>query len=637
MSNVSTAVTAEDAASGAVAALAELVATLSAARDEQSILAATMNHLSRFAPSGARLAFLRTDSQGIAVEMQPIATWSHGQVATISGEAASHRPAWDDPLLKLLAEKPAESLFLEASSDGKEGAFALLRLRSDSSGQWQGLLLLTWSAPHTFTDEERSTYRLLTFGLAMYMNSLHSQRELGAALQEAALLHEVTKRLNVALSLDEALRALMIPAPDRDAAEVALCSFELDEGGNPVWCKLISAFKEGNRAPDLAIGTRYYLPDIPFAKLYLSSPDEPLVIADVTTDPRVDEYACKLYGQVGTRSTLLMALTLQGRWVGLFNISWKRPMPIGEREKRVYHALAKQAALLLDNSMMVERLRESLKETQEQGALMQRILDHIPVGVTLLDGQTLKPLLGNAFMDRMLGRHLDGSLTNKEIISSYHFVTAGTEQRLPLADLPSQRVVKSKKMEIAELDILPPDGERVSCEATAVPVFDENNGIKHIIVLLSDLTVRKRAELERTRLQEEIIRVQAATLAERSSPLIPITDEILVLPLIGSIDTERGHQVLDSVLQGVSQRGARVAIIDITGVRTVDTQAAQALTNAAQALRLLGVDPVLTGIRPEVAQTLVSLGVRLEGIVTRSTLQSGIQYALKRLNKRAIG
>src|SRR6185369_9231736 len=133
----------------------------------------------------------------------------------------------------------------------------------------------------------------------------------------------------------------------------------------------------------------------------------------------------------------------------------------------------------------------------------------------------------------------------------------------------------------------------------------------------------------RMRMQEELINVQAAALAERSTPLIPITDEIVVVPLIGSLDTDRGSQLIDTLLHGVSQNRARVAIIDITGVRTLDTQAASTLTGAAQALRLLGVEPVLTGIRAEVAQTLVTLGVRLEGISTRNNLQSGIALALK--------
>lgn len=152
-----------------------------------------------------------------------------------------------------------------------------------------------------------------------------------------------------------------------------------------------------------------------------------------------------------------------------------------------------------------------------------------------------------------------------------------------------------------------------------------------------DVTELKLAQQERENVvryrQDLIIQNQKAALAELSSPLIPITDDILVLPIIGSLDTERGQQVLETALHGSSRSRARVAIIDITGVRTVDTQAASALTNAAQALRLLGVTPILTGIRPEVAQALVSIGVSLDRIATLSTLQAGIQYALRHLGK----
>jgi rsbT co-antagonist protein RsbR len=187
-----------------------------------------------------------------------------------------------------------------------------------------------------------------------------------------------------------------------------------------------------------------------------------------------------------------------------------------------------------------------------------------------------------------------------------------------------------------EVDVRLADNERNSLEVVAIPMRDGDGPIKNLVIVQSDITARKRSEAERRRLQEEALRAQAAALAERSSPIIPISEEILVLPSIGSIDSDRGQQVLDTVLSGVSQSRARVAIIDITGVRTVDTQAAGALTNAAQALRLLGVLAILTGIKAEVAQTLVGLGINLDGIVTRSTLRSGIQYALRHLGQTSL-
>jgi PAS domain S-box-containing protein len=147
------------------------------------------------------------------------------------------------------------------------------------------------------------------------------------------------------------------------------------------------------------------------------------------------------------------------------------------------------------------------------------------------------------------------------------------------------------------------------------------------IAVAHDLTERKRAAEEHARLQEQIIQAQAATLAELSTPLIPISDHVVVMPLIGAIDSDRAGQVLETLLHGIERSQARVAILDITGVPLVDTQVAKSLLTAAQAVRLLGARVVLTGIRPEVAQTLVGLGVDLGGIVTHSTLQSGIAYA----------
>jgi len=160
------------------------------------------------------------------------------------------------------------------------------------------------------------------------------------------------------------------------------------------------------------------------------------------------------------------------------------------------------------------------------------------------------------------------------------------------------------------------------------PLRDEAGVLIGTAALSLDVTERARTEAERVRLQEEIIRVQESALRELSTPLIPISDTTMVMPLIGAMDSRRAQGVLETLLEGVAGRHARVAIIDITGVPVVDTQVASVLVRAAQAVRLLGAQVVLTGIKPEVAQTLVGLGVDLSGVTTRSTLQRGIAYAM---------
>lgn len=148
-------------------------------------------------------------------------------------------------------------------------------------------------------------------------------------------------------------------------------------------------------------------------------------------------------------------------------------------------------------------------------------------------------------------------------------------------------------------------------------------------LMTSERSLRAR-EQERLRLDEEIIRMQAARLAELSTPLIPLNRDIVLMPLIGTLDAPRAQQVLEAVAHGVSSRRSRFAILDITGVATVDTQVASLLLRTAQVVRLLGAELVLTGINPSVARTIVELGIDLGPIITRSDLQRGITYAAGR-------
>jgi anti-anti-sigma regulatory factor len=124
------------------------------------------------------------------------------------------------------------------------------------------------------------------------------------------------------------------------------------------------------------------------------------------------------------------------------------------------------------------------------------------------------------------------------------------------------------------------------------------------------------------------------TLRELSIPVIPVFEGIIVLPLIGNIDTQRATQVLEGLLNGIERYRARVVLIDVTGVPIVDTSVANHLLQAAQAARLLGAESVLVGVRPEVAQTMVQLGVAHTGLTTRADLQGGIEYAFAQLNLR---
>jgi len=156
---------------------------------------------------------------------------------------------------------------------------------------------------------------------------------------------------------------------------------------------------------------------------------------------------------------------------------------------------------------------------------------------------------------------------------------------------------------------------------------------------------QQAAELQSYRAQvEESMAEQSRAMAslqtslevirEMGNPVLPIFEGVILVPLIGAMDTERANLTMDAVLHGVSRHRARAVILDITGVPTVDTSVANTLVKAARGVRLLGATPILVGIRAEVAQTIVELGVDLRGIATQASLQEGLQYALREMGVR---
>jgi rsbT co-antagonist protein RsbR len=150
-----------------------------------------------------------------------------------------------------------------------------------------------------------------------------------------------------------------------------------------------------------------------------------------------------------------------------------------------------------------------------------------------------------------------------------------------------------------------------------------------LTALLDKLGLYTTEAYQETR--ESVILRQQQELMELSTPVVRLWDEVLALPLIGTLDSARTQVVMENLLQQVVQTGARIAIIDITGVPTVDTLVAQHLMKTVAATRLMGADCIISGIRPQIAQTIVHLGVNLNDIVTKATLADAFLIALQRL------
>jgi rsbT co-antagonist protein RsbR len=131
--------------------------------------------------------------------------------------------------------------------------------------------------------------------------------------------------------------------------------------------------------------------------------------------------------------------------------------------------------------------------------------------------------------------------------------------------------------------------------------------------------------------REDIIVRQQHELLELSTPVVKLWDGVLAVPMIGTLDSNRTQIVMEALLQRIVDTGSEIAIIDITGVPTVDTLVAQHLLKTVTAIRLMGAECIISGIRPQIAQTVVHLGIDLQGIVTKATLADALQVAMKRV------
>ena len=131
--------------------------------------------------------------------------------------------------------------------------------------------------------------------------------------------------------------------------------------------------------------------------------------------------------------------------------------------------------------------------------------------------------------------------------------------------------------------------------------------------------------------REEVISRQQAELLELSTPVVKLWDGVLAVPMIGTLDSSRTQLVMEALLTRIVETGSEIAIIDITGVPTVDTLVAQHLLKTVAAIRLMGADGIISGIRPQIAQTIVHLGIDLQGITTKASLAEALKLAMARV------
>ncbi len=365
----------------------------------------------------------------------------------------------------------------------------------------------------------------------------------------------------------------------------------------------------------------------------------PVPICKVLTrgEPALD-YAnpayCKLFGYTVDETMGLPLIQMVAREpdyvLEVFNCCLEKGMWQGEVQHRRKDGTTFPAYLtayvLYDAEGMphsVVGFLQDLTERKQQEAQLrtfQILVENTPDAVIICD-QHQVITYANTAAEAMYGFQstLVGMTTNQLI--------ASTEQLL--LDQLTEQLIMNGKIRI-QLRAQRASGEEFPVQVSGMVMSNDQRQPIGFAAIVRDLTEEHRAMAERQALQEQIIAAQQATVRELSTPLMPIADGVVVMPLIGSVDSQRAQAIMETTLQGITTYSAEIVILDITGVRVVDTQVAAALLRTARAAQLLGAEVVLTGISAEIAQTLVQIGADLGNIIAQNSLQQGIAYAMNR-------
>ncbi|UQA54595.1 PAS domain S-box protein [Polyangium aurulentum] len=283
----------------------------------------------------------------------------------------------------------------------------------------------------------------------------------------------------------------------------------------------------------------------------------------------------------------------------------------------------------------VETLRARIEELERQNAELTRAL-HLKERAYAALVEDQRELVCRFLPDGRLSfvndaycRYFD---KKREELEGHSFMPLLPEEdQAAFADV-SGRLAKGEPFVEIEHRVIVPGGEVRWLHWIDRPLRDEAGNIVETHAVGLDVTDRKRAEEHAQKseeLREQLVQAQEQALRELSTPLIPIADEVLALPLVGRMDDKRAQMVLETLLEGVVSMAAETVLLDVTGITVIDTHVAEALARAAQAVKLLGARVVLTGIQPHVAQTLVTMGIDMQGVRAVRSLKEGIAWAMQ--------
>ncbi len=288
---------------------------------------------------------------------------------------------------------------------------------------------------------------------------------------------------------------------------------------------------------------------------------------------------------------------------------------------------AGQVSGLIVNSRNITDRKLAEDRLQESVGQFRALLEQSPVPTQIYDLDGFMIAANDAWV-RMWNADREVAIGHFNVLTDPQTIASGIVPAV-------KQAYAGIPMQLPEIEFDPAasgqTGRKRWMAGNVYPLKDRDGKVTMIVLTNEDITARKESEAERERLQQEVIAAQQRALKELSTPIIPIMDQILVMPLVGSVDSLRARDITRTLLQGINQYRAKVVILDITGVPIVDSGVVLYLNKTILAAKLKGTAAIVTGISDAVAEAIVDLGIDWSSVETLRDLQSGLILALERV------
>lgn len=579
--------------------IAGIQTALSAATNEQEILAAVAAVAESYGAVGSALAYTETDAEGdVVASAKVVAMQFGGQSAVIADVLPTDDYPLDaNPILKIALDTPDEPLFVEniftdprAKTGVTREAFrhtgmtATVILWFRSAGRMQGVMTFNWPGEQPFNEDMRAVFKAV-------------QPVAAAVISNRRLILDMEQRVAERTAAMQASEQRLAQAQQAGGIGV----WELDlQTSQLYWSDTMYELTRRDPALGAPGGDEHF--DMIVA-------DDRELMNNAVAEAVQNGVPFKVDYRITRNDGAVRYVTSSG--YATYNDAGQLTKLIGTMQD------------LTDRKQAADALRQSQR-------MLQTVLDTIPVRVFWKDADSRFLGCNRLFAEDM------GGAAPEDVIgkTDYDFAAATHADSYRADDL---KVMQSQQPRLNyEERLTRGDGTDIWLRTSKIPLLDNNGQAVGILGVFDDITISKQAEAERDRLQQQIIESQRQALVELSTPIIPIMDRIIVMPLVGGIDTTRARDIMRSLLAGISQYRAQIAILDITGVPVVDSGVADHLNRTIQAARLKGAQTIITGVSDAVAETIVDLGIDWSSFETLRDLQTGLVTALERVGVRLV-